>query len=180
MFVCAQVAATLGLLVAAAVTVRNYVRLTRVDPGFTSGAVLSVQLSLPPGRYGSATAIAVFAEALRTRLLAAHHVRDVSAVSLLPLSGLLSAMDYRVTGRPEPPNDEMPQAHYRIVMPAYFRVMGIRLAEGREFTERRPRDDATGGSHQPCIRRSPLARSFADWRSPRRRQPDDRSRRRLC
>ena len=44
----------------------------------------------------------------------------MSAVSLLPLSGLLSAMDYRVAGRPEPSTDEIPQAHYRIVMPGYF------------------------------------------------------------
>jgi len=135
LFVCAQVAATLGLLVAAAVTVRSYVRLVRVDPGFAPGSVLSVQLSLPPTRYGSTSTIAVFADALRDRLLAANRVRKVSAVSLLPLSGLLSAIDYRVSGRPEPPKDEIPQAHYRIVMPAYFRVMGIPLTEGREFSD---------------------------------------------
>jgi hypothetical protein len=44
-------------------------------------------------------------------------------------------MDYRVSGAPEPAQNEIPQAHYRIVMPAYFRVMGIALIEGREFTD---------------------------------------------
>jgi len=134
-FVSAQVAATLALLAAAAVTVRHYIELSRVDPGFNPGSVLSVQLSLPPTRYGSTSAVSVFADRLRERLLAAPHVRDVSSISLLPLSGLLSTIDYRVSGRPEPPQDEIPQAHYRIVIPAYFRVMGIALREGREFTD---------------------------------------------
>src|SRR5207244_3627614 len=122
------------VLVAAAVMVRSYVRLAHVDPGFASGNVLSMQVSLPPARYGSTPAIARFADVLRDRLRSANGVRDVSAVSLLPLSGLLSAMDYRVAGRPEPSTDETPQAHYRIVMPGYFGVLGIPLAEGHEFT----------------------------------------------
>jgi hypothetical protein len=135
LFVCAQVGATVGLLVAAAVTVRGYVRLLRVDPGFAPGSVPTVQLSLPPARYGSTSTIALFADALRDRLLATNRVRDVSAVSLLPLSGLLSSIDYRVSGRPAPPKEEVPQAHYRVIMPTYFRVMGISLAEGREFSD---------------------------------------------
>jgi predicted permease len=157
-FVSAQVAATLALLAAAAVTVRRYIELSRVDPGFNPGSVLSVQLSLPPTRYGSTSAVSGFADRLRERLRASGHVRDVSSISLLPLSGLLSTMDYRVSGRPEPPQDEIPQAHYRIVMPAYFRVMGIALSEGREFT-----DEDRESSRRVAIVSRALARRH--WRA---------------
>src|SRR5262249_46100038 len=96
--------------------------------------VLSMQLALPPARYASPQALISFAEQLRPRLVALVDARAAAAVSLLPLSGLLSAMDYRAAGRPEPPPEEVPPAHYRIATPGYFRLMGIALA-GREFTD---------------------------------------------
>jgi putative ABC transport system permease protein len=131
-FVAIQVAAALMLLVATLLTARSFSRLQAVDPGFDGRSVLSMQLALPPTRYARPADIITFADKLHSDLTALPGVRDAAAISLLPLSGLLSTQDYRIVGQPEPPVEEIPQAHYRIVTPGYFRVMGVRVL-GREF-----------------------------------------------
>ena len=131
-FVAIQIASALMLLVATLLTIRSFNRLQAVNPGFDGRDVLAVQLALPPSKYTKPSDIATFADRLREHVAALPGVREVSAISLLPLSGLLSTQDYRIIGQPAPPPNDVPQAHYRIVMPGYFRVMDIPL-RGREF-----------------------------------------------
>jgi len=133
--VAAQVAVAVVLLAAIGLTVRSILNLRRVDLGFEPRGVVSIQLSLPPARYASSSALVGFADALTPRLRALPGVRSAAAVSLLPLSGLLRTEDFRIVGRPEPPLNEVPQAHYRVVTPGYFETMGVRLIRGRTLTE---------------------------------------------
>jgi putative ABC transport system permease protein len=133
-FVAVQLASALMLLVAMLLTVRSFERLQAVNPGFDGRAVLAVQLALPPVKYARTADIILFADRFRADVAAVPGVRDVSAISLLPLAGLLSTQDYRIVGQPAPSPNDVPQAHYRIAMPGYFRVMGIGL-KGREFDE---------------------------------------------
>jgi putative ABC transport system permease protein len=133
-FVALQVAAALTLLVSTLMTARSFAQLQSVDPGFDGRRVLSVQLSLPPFKYGKPAEIVTFADKLHSDLIKVSGVREAAAISLMPLSGLLSTQDYRVVGQPEPSPDEVPQAHYRITTPGYFHVMGIAL-QGREFDD---------------------------------------------
>ena len=93
-----------------------------------------MQLSLPPARYSKSDDIIQFYEALNDRLAALPASRAVGAVSLLPLSGLLSTMDVTFPDRPMPPPDEVPQAHFRIVSAGYFEAAGIRVVAGRVFS----------------------------------------------
>ena len=133
-FVTIQIASALMLLVATLLTIRSFNRLQRVNPGFDGRNVLAVQLALPTARYAKPSDIIAFADMLRENVAVLPGVREVSAISLLPLAGLLSTQDYRVIGQPAPPPNDIPQAHYRIAMPGYFRVMGIPL-QGREFDD---------------------------------------------
>ena len=133
-FVAMQVASALMLVVAMIMSVRSFSRLQAVDAGFDGRQVLSVQLALPLSTYARPAEIVTFADKLHTELVRLPGVGSAAAISLLPLSGLLSAQDYRVVGRPEPPPEEIPQAHYRLTTPGYFRTMGIRVA-GREFDD---------------------------------------------
>ncbi len=134
-FVAAQIAMALMLLVATAMTLRSLARLQRVDPGFSRRNVLSVQLALPPSRYARPADLVLFSDRLHAELTAIDGVRAAAAVSLLPLSGLLNTQDYRAAGLPEPAPDEVPQAHFRMITPTYFQVMGIPLVAGREFSD---------------------------------------------
>jgi predicted permease len=96
--------------------------------------VLSIQLALPPAKYATPADIVTFADKLYGDLVDVDGVRGAAAISLMPLSGLLSTQDYRIVGQSPPAPDAVPQAHYRIVTPGYFRSMGIRL-EGRDFDQ---------------------------------------------
>jgi putative ABC transport system permease protein len=155
-FVAAQIGAALVLLIAMILTVRSFERLQAVNPGFDGGKVLSLQLALPPMRYSTPTALITFADKLTADLSSLPDIRETAAISLLPLSGLLSTQDYRVVGKPEPSPDEIPQAHYRIVTARYFRVMGIPIS-GREF------DDT---DRERTRRVAVISRAFADRHWP--------------
>jgi len=61
-------------------------------------------------------------------------VRAASAVSYLPFNGDAAGTWIRIAGRPAPrPGEELPGI-IRTVLPGYFRVMGIPLKKGRDFT----------------------------------------------
>jgi putative ABC transport system permease protein len=133
-FVVVQIGGAAVLLVCMGLVARAFSRLEQVDPGFTPDHALTVQLSLPPARYGGRDAILRLYDTLRVQLDDVNGVRAVGAVSLLPLSGLLSIMDIAFPDRPAPPPDEVPQAHYRIASAGYFSAAGIGIIDGREFT----------------------------------------------
>ena len=129
-------------------------------PGFAIDRTLSLQLSLPPGRYANREALVQFFEALRDRLGAIPGVEHVGAISLLPLSGLLSTMDIALPDPPAPPPEEVPQAHFRVATAGYFAAAGIPLLDGRPFDDR---DRADG---QPV---AIVSRTFADRHWPGQR-----------
>jgi predicted permease len=137
-------------------TVRSFARLESVDPGFRPFDVVSVQLSLPAARYNSPRALQTFADRLVPRLEMIAGVTDTAAISLLPLSGLLSTVDFRVVGRAEPAPDAVPQGHFRVVTPAYFKTMGIPVREGREFDEA----DRDGGQPVALVSHTFASRSW--------------------
>ena len=135
-FVALQTAGAVLLLTCMGLVVRSFIELSRVPVGFTADHALSLQLSLPPLDYSDRDRIEAFAEALRIRFAALPGVRQTGAVSLRPLSGLLNTIDIAIPGRPTPPPDEVPQAHFRIATAGYFGAAGIKVVEGRAFEDR--------------------------------------------
>ena len=140
-FVIVQVAASLVLLATVFATVRSFRALERAQPGFAAENALTVQLSMPPARYGTPADLMTFAERLRPRLESIGGVDRVAAISLMPLSGLLSTVDFRIVGRDVPTPDQVPQGHFRIATRGYFEAMGIKVEEGRTFSEFDRRDE---------------------------------------
>ena len=134
-FVVAEVALAFVLLVGSGLLARSFLRLTAVNPGFDSGNLLAVQLSLPSSRYKAETQRVHFFREVRDRFAAIPGVRAVGGNSFLPFTGLASATDIHVVGRPEPPPGQSPGADVRMIEPDYFRAMGIPLIKGRLFTE---------------------------------------------
>jgi len=134
-FVALQVGAAAVLLVCMGLVARGFTRLERVDPGFSTDHRLSMQLSLPPGRYSTPDTLMRFHDALRVGLTSIPGVQAAGAVSLLPLGGLLSTVDLAFPGQPPPPPERVPQAHFRLAGAGYFAAAGISLFDGREFSE---------------------------------------------
>ena len=137
-----EIALALILLTGAALLITSFWRLRQVDPGFDLRNVLTFRLSLPYEKYDAPQAGEFFRQ-LQPRLLAIPGVRAASTVFPLPLNGDESfdsidvSLDQRIEleGRPLQPRERL-RIDGRTVQPDYFRAMGIRLAQGRDFTER--------------------------------------------
>jgi len=132
-FVMLQLAGSTALILCVAAAGRALDTLERYDPGFAADDTLTVQLSLPPTRYNTRDSIARFHDDVQQRIATRAPASVAGAISLLPLSGLLSTADVEFPDRPVPPPDQVPQAHFRIAGPNYFLAAGIRIFAGREF-----------------------------------------------
>jgi putative ABC transport system permease protein len=130
--VVSEIALASLLLVGAGLTLRSFQTVLQADPGFKQEGILTAYISLPSLRYpDDARRVAAFDE-IERRLAALPGVRSVGATSHLPLSDQDSRGGVVIEGR-EPTPDTPTRAHPRAVTLNYFRTMGIRLIEGRNF-----------------------------------------------
>jgi putative ABC transport system permease protein len=120
------------LLVTAALLARSFRAVVNVDPGFDASQVLTVRLSLPRSRYSDRAAIENFYRQVHPRLAALPGIRGAAAANVVPMNGYLATSAFSIDGRTM---DDAPEAHYRMISPDYFRVLGITLRKGRAFTE---------------------------------------------
>jgi len=133
MLIVGEVALSVVLLVGAGLLVRSFLALQQVRPGYDAGDVLTFQLSMPSSRYPKGKDRRAFYRLLDERLRALPGVRDVGAVSQLPLtgSGPLSPFAYN---EETAKNFESVTADGRVVSPSYFKAMNTRLLAGRTFS----------------------------------------------
>lgn len=133
-FVCAEVALSVVLVIGAGLLVRSLVAVQRVHPGFEPSGVLSLRLSLPRVRYKETKSLAAFYEALAARMREVPGVSAVAAANVVPMNGYLATSTIRPPGFEAHAISALPDAHYRMISPDYFTVMGIPLLKGRPFT----------------------------------------------
>ena len=130
-----EVALSLVLLIAAGLLLTSFVRLQRVQPGFTPDGVFTAQLVLPAERY-DAQGLAAFYEQLYTRLQTLPNSTSAALTDQVPLTGGQSPAPVAVQGRALPPLSERPHANRHLVSPKYFATLGIPIRAGRDFDER--------------------------------------------
>ena len=134
--VAGQIALALVLLANAALLFRSFARLIAEQPGFESGNLLTVRLSLPQVTYPDRAALVQYYEKLRQRLSVLPGVQHLGVVSILPLAPKsTSTIPFTLPDRPPAKREDTPSANYRVVTPDYFRAMSIPLIAGRYFTE---------------------------------------------
>jgi len=125
-----EVALTLTLLVGAGLLIQSFLRVMRVDPGFRSDSVLTMQVSVnnPDGKQ-----VDLFFRQLQENVRGLPGVKSVAVSNGLPLAGV-NHPNYFIEGRPLPKNGAAPIANRYTVSPGYFQTMGIELVKGRVFT----------------------------------------------
>jgi putative ABC transport system permease protein len=128
-----EVALSVMLLVGGMLLFRSFVGLQTVNPGLDPSGVLTFRVSLPAARYQEASRSRFFARAIE-QIEQLPGVRAVSAVSYLPFNGDAAGTWVGIAGRPVPRPGEELLGIIRTVLPGYFRVMGIPLKKGRDFT----------------------------------------------
>jgi putative ABC transport system permease protein len=125
--VVAEVGLSLVLLIGAGLTVKSFVRVLRVDPGFDAGHLLVFDVGLPPSTTPAQQDN--FYRQVADRLQALPGVQAAGAVSRLPLSGGNSSRSFKISG-----SDKDYTADIRISTPDYLHAMGIPLLRGRYLT----------------------------------------------
>jgi putative ABC transport system permease protein len=129
-----EIALSVLLLVGAALLLRTFGALMRIDPGFALDGITTFRVSAPAGMPDSARWNA-FYDPILARLRALPSVRAVGLTNMLPIqsSGINGYFD--IVGRPEERNPaRKPFAEFRVVSADYFRALQIPVRLGRVFT----------------------------------------------
>ena len=128
----AQLALALTLLAGAGLLIKTVVRSMRFDPGFNTAGVLEGDVSLPASRYATDGSINAFVTSLMEQLERVPNAR--AGLHSFTFFGGFGARSRQVTveGHTSIPEGASPRFYFGIT-PGYFRMMGVRLREGREF-----------------------------------------------
>ena len=132
--VASEFALALVLLVGAGLMIRSFAALQSIDPGFDPHNVLSMVVSVAGSKEAPPERREIFYRELLERMRALPGVQSASAINHLPLAGDLWGWNFTVEGRPRPKPGESPIGVYRIVMPDYFRAMGLPIVRGRAIS----------------------------------------------
>jgi len=137
-----EVALALVLLVGAGLSIRAFLTLSRLDPGFVPDNVLTMEISLPTSGYETPEKVTAYRERLHQSLEALPGVASVTLSSGLPLASF-SETSYAVEGAPPPaPNENQPFTVYYPVDSTYLETMKLHLLSGR-FIREDDRSDTT-------------------------------------
>lgn len=130
----AQVGLAVTLLVGAALLIRSFTSLMKVDLGYDPAGVRVLQIDLPAERYATAGARLRFLSAVGERLAARSEVAAVSFGSTAPQHGLNNfSSSVGIVGWEERNRSGNPWGYVRAVSPHYLSTLGLALSEGRAF-----------------------------------------------
>jgi putative ABC transport system permease protein len=123
------------LLAGAGLAIHSFWNLARVDLGVRTDHILTFSLPVPEGRLSNAEQIVAFYRQLLEKLESVPGVFRAEAGSGMPLEGTGFGMAFSVVGKPIADRSARPSAGFQPVTPGYFQTFGIRVIQGRSFTE---------------------------------------------
>jgi putative ABC transport system permease protein len=141
--VVAEIALALVLLVSAGLMINSLLRLQRINPGFRTDNLLTMQIALPRANYPDdhLDLVVNFYKQLTERLAGLPGVQSVGLTSALPLTNSHSGRLLSFEGRPPPKSfQDIPAVQFRQVNADYFEALAIPLVKGRAFTREDTRD----------------------------------------
>jgi predicted permease len=154
-FVIAEMALAVVLLVGAGLFVQSFINMVQVDPGFRAARVTSANLSLPSKKYVRDHDVGAFGARLLDDL---SHQPGIQAAAIgfgRPLGEDHMRLTFEVTGWPHSRPGNPHVAWLRPVSADYFGVLGVPVIEGRAFTK----DDRTDDRQVLVVSRA-FARQF--------------------
>jgi putative ABC transport system permease protein len=135
--VVSEIAAAVMLLVGAGLLARTFAELQRVDVGFDTSNLLVMRITPDAARYRTPAQTTEYYGRVLNSLRELPSLQSVAAVTSLPMSTIGSEFTrpYWPEGaRPE--GNAVLEASIRMATPGYFGTLGLRLMDGREFTDR--------------------------------------------
>jgi predicted permease len=131
-----EVALSLILLSGAALLMRTFVALQRVNPGFETRNILTCEMSLNQPRFDQAGAVSRLVRDGQRRVEALPGVEMLAVTRELPLDQARDLGEIQIEGRPPSKDTDQDWPDFREVSARYFDVFKIPLLQGRLFTER--------------------------------------------
>ena len=134
--VTAEVALAIVLSIGGGVLLRSFVRLNAAPLGFDRTHTLTAEVFLPDASYADPVKTAAFFRDVVERTRRLPGVTAAGAVLLRPLAGP-DGFDYPLSleGSDAATQRQQPLVNYEAITPGYFEAAGIRLEQGRKFTD---------------------------------------------
>ena len=144
-----EVALAVVMLTGAGVLLRSLVKLQRADLGFDTRSVLTAQVSPQGNAYNEQRSV-VFYSQLLERVRAIPGVVSAGAAGWLPVADAGGLWGLLAEGQSYDRLPRGPTAAPQQVTPGYFKAFGLRVIEGREFTD----DDRQSGPYVGIVSKS--------------------------
>lgn len=133
--VIAQVAMALVLLVSAALMIRTFGALRKVEPGFSEPANLqTMRISIPDTLIPNPVLVTRTQNSIADHIAAIPGVTAVGFAYALPIEGADPNWDELTVEGKSYEGGQPPSRMFNYVSPDYFHVMGTRIVAGRDFT----------------------------------------------
>ena len=134
--VIAEIAIAVVILTGAALLYRSVASLTRLDVGFVADRLVATEVHAPAGQASDRTRAHQFYTRVIDALRALPSVESVAGVAGRPLKGPIGLdSSWQRDGQDIDEAKRNPWANLETVTPGYFETLGIRLLEGRTFTD---------------------------------------------
>lgn len=133
--VVSEIALAVILLVGAALMIRTFASLRAVNPGFDPHNMLTLQVSLSGGRYGTTAKVDDLIRQMTPRLESLPGVESAASAIMLPIEGGVD-LPFNIAGKP-PAKGNMYNGdeQWRSVSSHYFAAFKIPLLRGRVFNQ---------------------------------------------
>jgi putative ABC transport system permease protein len=139
-----EVALSLVLLVGAALMIRSFLTMERVDPGFDQNNLLTMRVTLSGPSYDSMYKRIALWDRLLPQLNARPGIVSAAITNNIPLSNNNNNSFIDIENQPTPLGSE-PLLEIRWVSPRYLETMRIPLRRGRMFTQQEWADSGVAG-----------------------------------
>ena len=131
-----EMALAMVLLVGAGLMLRSFAEMRRVDLGFAPEHLLTGRVVLWGDKYQQQPPRVEFFRQVIERIKADPSVESAAGIGTVFLSATPNSTNFSIEGRPDFLPEEAVEVPVDAITPDYFRVMGIKLHQGRFFDDR--------------------------------------------
>ncbi|HVS13386.1 MAG TPA: ABC transporter permease [Thermoanaerobaculia bacterium] len=131
--VVSEVALAVLLVAIAGLLLRGFLRLSAVDPGFSTESRVAFRVTLPPSELPTRDDRLRFVERLLGRLEALPEVDRAAAADRIPLEGRQWTGTFHPEGWQAADGEPPPGAELNLVSQGFFDTLGVPLLAGRDF-----------------------------------------------
>jgi putative ABC transport system permease protein len=160
-----EFALALSLLAGAGLALHSFWNLTRIDLGVRTDHVLTFRLVQRDGRFQSPEQMYSYNQQMLSALRSVSGVSSAATVTGMPLRFHSDGVTLKVVGQTYADRSQQPGAGFQSISPDYFQTFGIRMMQGRTFT-----DQDTANSVRVAIVNQEFANRFLKGMDPLRQR----------